>query len=164
MLQCFENEQMEGTEFQKYIDHFPYLKKFFVGTFAIDTLPKALKNHCFLIFNSDKSDQKGQHWLCLYKEKKTVFCFDSIGIDDHKKNLLLKYCNFKGITEINFNETQFQLSTSETCGRFVIYFLIHRNYNKDLLFTELLEDIFDRNCFENEIKVKHFFEKVFKDL
>ena len=155
---------MEGTEFQKYFNHFPYLKQYFVGTFAIDTLPKCLKQNHFLVFNSDTSDKKGQHWLALYKEKKIIFCFDSIGIDNNKKALLEKYCKIKGIHEIHYNETQFQLSTSETCGKFVIYFLLQKAYNKDLLFNNLLEDIFKESPIENEIVVQRFFEKVFKNL
>ena len=41
---------MEGTEFQKYFNHFPYLKHYFIGTFAIDTLPKTLKSDQFFNF------------------------------------------------------------------------------------------------------------------
>lgn len=155
---------MEGTEFQKYFDHFPYLKNYFIGTFAIDTIPKTLKNNHFLVFNSDTSDQQGQHWLCCYKEKKTLLCFDSIGIDDAKKVLLKKYCLIRGINQIHFNETQFQLLTSDTCGKFTIYFLIQKSYNKDLSFTELLEDIFDKNPSKNEMTIKEFFDTTFKDL
>jgi hypothetical protein len=155
---------MEGTEFQKYFNHFPYLKNYFVGTFAINTLPKTLKKNQFLVFNSDTSDKKGQHWLCLYKENKKLFCFDSIGIDENKKSLLEKYCKLKGIQEIHFNETQFQLSTSETCGKFVIYFLIQKAFNKDLSFKDLLEDIFTNNQSKNETLIKNFFEKIFRDL
>ena len=64
---------MEGTEFQKYFNHFPYLLNYYRGTFAIDTLPKTLKTDQFLIFNNETSDKKGQHWLCLYKEKKIYY-------------------------------------------------------------------------------------------
>ena len=155
---------MEGTEFQKYFEHFPFLKQYFVGTFAIDTIPKTLKNNHFLVFNSDTSDKKGQHWLCLYKEHKVIFCFDSIGIDNAKKDLLQKYCTIKGVREINFNETQFQLLTSETCGKFVVYFLIQRAYNRDLTFKDLLEEIFTENPSQNEIKVESFFQKIFENL
>ena len=156
---------MEGTEFQKYFNHFPYLKQYFIGTFAIDILPKSLKKDHFLIFNSDTSDKKGQHWLCLYKEEqKKLLCFDSLGIDDIKKNLLKKYCKLKGITEIDFNETQFQLSTSATCGKFVIYFLIQKAYNKDLNFVDLLHDIFEKDPLKNEVIIENFFNKMFNDM
>ena len=155
---------MEGTEFQKYFDHFLYLKKFFVGTFAIDTLPKTLKNDHFLVFNSDTSDKQGQHWLCCFKEKKTLLCFDSIGIDNNKKVLLEKYCVISGVNQIHFNETQFQLLTTDTCGKFAIYFLIQKSYNKDLTFGELLEDIFSDEPLKNESIVKNFFDNTFVDL
>ena len=155
---------MEGTEFQKYFNHFPYLKNYFIGTFAIDTIPKSLKKDHFLIFNSETSDKKGQHWLCLYKEQKRLLCFDSIGIDMIKKQLLEQYCQLKGVTEIIFNETQFQLSTTDTCGKFVIYFLVQKSYNKDLNFTELLEEIFVDVPSKNEVVIQKFFDKVYKDL
>ena len=155
---------MEGTEFQKYFNHFPYLKNYFIGTFAIDTIPKSLKKDHFLIFNSETSDKKGQHWLCLYKEQKRLLCFDSIGIDMIKKQLLEQYCQLKGVTEIIFNETQFQLSTTDTCGKFVIYFLVQKSYNKDLNFTELLEEIFVDVPSKNEVLIQKFFDKVYKDL
>ena len=155
---------MEGTEFQKYFNHFPYLKNYFIGTFAIDTIPKSLKKDHFLIFNSETSDKKGQHWLCLYKEQKRLLCFDSIGIDMIKKQLLEQYCQLKGVTEIIFNETQFQLSTTDTCGKFVIYFLVQKSYNKDLNFTELLEEIFVDVPSKNEVVILKFFDKVYKDL
>ena len=155
---------MEGSEFQQYFNHFPYLKNYFIGTFAIDTVPKSLKNNEFLIFNSETSDKKGQHWLCLYKEQKRLLCFDSIGIDVSKKALLENYCKIRGITEIMYNETQFQLSTTDTCGKFVIYFLIQKSYNKDLNFNDLLEDIFVNQPSKNELLFQKFFEKIFKDL
>ena len=100
----------------------------------------------------------------LYIKKKKIFCFDSIGIDDNKKDLLEKYCKIKGIDEIHFNETQFQLLTTDTCGKFVIYFLIQKAYNNDLTYNELLEEIFKVNQLENEILVQRFFDKVFNDL
>ena len=155
---------MEGSEFQKYFNHYPHLKKYFVGTFAIDTLPKSLKQNHFLIFNSDTSDKKGQHWLALYKEKIIIYCFDSIGIDNNKKLLLEQYCKIKNVEEIHFNETQFQLLTTDTCGKFVIYFLIQKAYNKDLTFNELLEDIFKASPNQNELLISKFFERAFKDL
>ena len=154
---------MESTAFQKYFNYFPFLKHNFVGTFSIDTIPKSLKNHQFCVFNSDPSNCIGQHWLCCYKEHKNLYCFDSMGINDEKKTLLSKYCNVKGIKEIHFNETQFQSISSETCGHFTIYFLIHKSYNKDLTFEDLLEDIFENNPEKNETRVNKFFIKMFKD-
>ena len=101
----------------------------------------------------------------MYKEEqKKLLCFDSLGIDDIKKNLLEKYCKLKGITEIDFNETQFQLSTSATCGKFVIYFLIQKAYNKDLNFVDLLHDIFEKDPLKNEVIIENFFNKMFNDM
>ena len=68
--------------------------------------------------------------------------------------MLEKYCKIRGITEIIYNETQFQLSTTNTCGKFVIYFLIQKSYNKDLNFNELLEDIFVNLPTQNELLIQ----------
>ena len=74
-----------------------------------------------------------------------------------KKNNLQLYCKFRGIKEIEFNETQFQSDFSDTCGLFTIYFIIERMFNLDLSFEELLFEIFDtENLDENEMKVKEF--------
>ena len=107
-----------------------------------------------------KKDNIGS--VCI--KKKRLLCFDSIGIDIIKKKLLEQYCNLKGTTELMYNETQFQLSTTDTCGKFVIYFLIQKSYNKDLNFTELLEEIFVDIPSKNEIIIQKFFDKVFKDV
>jgi hypothetical protein len=155
---------MEGTEFQKYFNDFPYLKNHFVGTFAINTIPKTLKNHHFFVFNTDLSNLAGQHWLCCYREAKSLICFDSMGINDEKKMLLKKYCKIKGINEIHFNETQFQSNSSQTCGHFTIFFLIQKSYNKDLTFKDLLEEIFDKNPIANETIVIKFFSEIFENL
>ena len=154
---------MQSTQFEKYFNFFPYLKKYYVGTFAIDKIPLNLKQHHFFVFNSDTSDQSGQHWLCCYKEDKIIYCFDSIGIDEQKKQMLESFFkHFKGVKEIHFNETQFQTSTSATCGQFTIYFLVQKSFNKDLSFQELLEEIFQKDSTKNELLVKHFFDKVFE--
>ena len=91
--------------------------------------------------------------------KETIECFDSLGVNDEKKQTLKSSCKFKGIKEMIFNETQFQSDVSDTCGLFSIYFIVERMFNLDLSFEEILSDIFDpENHLENENKVKEFYE------
>ncbi len=154
---------MQGYEFEKYINTFPSLKKHFCGVFSINTLPKRIKYRQFCICNTDTSDGSGQHWFCLLRNAQTeVECFDSLGMTTEKKKNLEKYCVFKGIKEINFNETIFQNSETNTCGLFTIYFIIERMHNLDLTFEELLEDIFEDNTLVNEEKVKKFCNNILK--
>ena len=148
---------MQGFEFLEFFDYFPFLKKHFKGVFAIDTLPKKLKYREFCICNTDSSEGTGIHWFCLLRNsKKSVECFDSLGISTEKKNILISQCKFYGIDELEFNETQFQKNDSDTCGHFVIYFLFERMHNLDLSFDTLLSEIFeseDTNLNENRVKL-----------
>ena len=148
---------MNSSEFENNLEDYPHLLQFFVGIFSIDTLPRYFKLRTFCFCNTDTSEGMGKHWLCFVKtEKNSIECFDSLGIDETKKNLLLKYCKIRNVKNIEYNETQFQTITSSTCGYFVLYFAIHRMHNLDLNFEDVLEDIFSLNLIDNEEKVKEF--------
>ena len=151
---------MQGHEFYDYFHKTPILKKNFKGVFAINTIPKNLKYRHFCICNTDKNNGSGIHWFCFVRtSKETIECFDSLGVNDEKKQTLKSSCKFKGIKEMIFNETQFQSDVSDTCGLFSIYFIVERMFNLDLSFEEILSDIFDpENHLENENKVKEFYE------
>lgn len=147
---------MQGSEIEEILNHLPSIKNHFVGIFSIDTLPKLLKRRTFLICNTAKHNQLGEHWICICKTDVKIEIFDSLGINSDRKNLLLKYCKFKNAKDFKVNDTQFQLSSSSTCGLFVIYFSIQRFHNLDLSFSTLLGEIFSKNLTSNEDKVKRF--------
>ena len=149
---------MHGFEFHEYLNAFPVLKKHFKGIFSIDTLPKVLKFRQFLICNTDIKTGAGLHWFVLIRNSKYgIECFDSLGISSYKKDQLTKYCKFRGIEELEFNETQFQPNNSNECGLFTLYFLVERMHNLDLSFDELLEEIFDASDQDkNNFKVLEF--------
>ena len=73
-----------------------------------------------------------------------------------KKLFLQTHLNQKNINKIKFNVTQVQSSLSDTCGLFVLYFLIHRFHNQDLSFTDLVNDIFVKDVEKNESLVRNF--------
>jgi len=58
----------------------PATKKFYLGTFSADNLPKKIVYPSCFIFNNQKSHLPGQHWIAIYfsKSKKSEF-FDSLG-------------------------------------------------------------------------------------
>jgi len=83
---------MQGIELENIIQNINSLNPFFKGVFSINTLPKNLKIKEFLFCNEDLAQNEGTHWICFVKASKTEFeCFDSLGIDERKKNLLKKY-------------------------------------------------------------------------
>jgi hypothetical protein len=155
---------MQGFEITEYFEKLPFLRKYFVGIFSINTIPKIIKKNSFLICNTDTSNGIGKHWICFTKvSTDCIECFDSLGINEEKKQLLKSYCDFKNVSKIQFNETQFQDNGSSTCGLFAIYFAVQRFYNLDLHFDELLEEIFVNETEKNELIVKEFLEDLFQD-
>ena len=148
---------MESPEFSEKLSNFPEIKKYFEGIFSADNLPKKIKKNCFIICNTDVSTGPGKHWYCIVKLSSTILqCFDSLGIDNTKKNFIVSNLKQKGIEQIKFNVTQVQSSESDTCGLFVLYFLIQRYHNKDLSFNELMNEIFVFSQSENEKLVNTF--------
>ena len=152
---------MQGSELITYLNKFENLKNHFDGIYAINTLPKTIKLRHFCICNTDQSSGLGEHWFCFLRNSiSSIECFDSLGINEEKKQILIENCKFRNIKEIEFNETQFQSNSSNSCGLFAIYFLIERMHNLDLTFDELLEEIFEpENVNANEQKVLQFYEK-----
>jgi hypothetical protein len=152
---------MQGSDFEQYFVKFPFMKQHFLGVFSIDTLPKTIKHRHFCICNTDTSAESGQHWFCFIQNHSAeVECFDSLGINEEKKEKLMKYCSFRRTKELKFNITSFQSKDSDTCGLFTIYFLFERMHNLDLTFSDILEDIFDENEVQNELKVKEFCKSI----
>ena len=128
---------MQGFEFHQYLNAFPMLKKQLKGIFSIDTLPRYLKLRQFLICNTDMSSGSGLHWFVILRNSSnSLECFDSLGISAHKKELLEKYCKFRGIQELEFNETSFQSINLDSCGHFALYYVIQRMHNLDLSFEK----------------------------
>ena len=148
---------MISPEFAEKLSHFPNLKKHFGGIFSADSLPIKIKPKSFIICNTDVEKGPGKHWYCVVKLNTSVLeCFDSLGIDSEKKLFLETHFHQKNIKKVKFNVTQVQSSHSDTCGFFVLYFIINRFHNQDLSFTDLVNDIFVKDVDKNESLVINF--------
>jgi hypothetical protein len=151
---------MQGNELLEYLAIFPSFQKHFKGLFPIDNLPKSLGYRKFLISNTDVQEGDGKHWISFFQTNNNfIEVFDSLGIDNNKKTLLSKYCNFRQ-KQLVFNTTAFQDSSTSTCGHFVLYFCIERLFNLDLNFKDFLELIFEENVSKNEQLVAEFCSEI----
>lgn len=84
-----------------------------------------------VIFNLDKHNQSGSHWVAVFIDMKThkIFYFDSYGDDIPSR--ITKFCNFVKKQGENFGETyqiipskkRHQYGDSE-CGMYSMYFLV----------------------------------------
>lgn len=59
------------------------------GCYSSDTIPK-LKNDESCIFNLDKNNEPGSHWMGLYKHKNKFIVYDSFGRSSKKLKISLK--------------------------------------------------------------------------
>ena len=150
---------MISPEIISFFDTYPNLKKYFLGTFSIDTVPKTIPINHFLICNTDTRAGPGIHWFAIFRfSKQELECFDSLGISEEKRELLTSL-NFKGVSNLVVNVTQVQPNESISCGEFALYFLYERLHNLDFSFHELVNELFVDNLTANEEEVKSFFSR-----
>ena len=148
---------MLSNQFAEKFQKFSNLKNQLQGVYSADTLPREIKKDKFIICNTDVSSGEGKHWYCVLKlENNVLECFDSLGITREKKLFLENNFRQRYIKKIKFNVTQVQSSTSDTCGLFVLYFIIQRFHNKDENFTDLVNEIFVESHSQNEKVVLEF--------
>lgn len=55
-----------------------YFKNHFKGVFPSDIMPE-LKNGDCCLFNLDKHNEQGSHWIAVYCDKKNIIVYDSFG-------------------------------------------------------------------------------------
>ncbi len=155
---------MNGDKLKEIIQSINSARTFFKGVFSINTLPKKLSVPSFLICNYDTDNNPGSHWFGLFKADKNILeCFDSLGVNDEKLQLIDRYVKIQYITHLKFNETKVQSHLTSTCGKFVLYFSLQRLHNLDLSFSELLNEIFEENVDNNEEKVEIFLKNIIKN-
>ena len=123
---------MLSSEFSKIFHLFPNIECEYLGHFSADTIPLKLKVNQFAIINTDTSFGKGKHWYCFLKySSSSLEVFDSLGVNKQKKEFLSQNLRLSGIKDLEINTTQFQRDDTDSCGKYVIYFLINRLYNLD---------------------------------
>ena len=88
------------------------------GVYARDEIPNEINTFpTGYIVNTDSSNKPGRHWLAFYlKSRDDVELFDSYG---HPPE-------YFSLTANTFNKKRIQSSTSNVCGQYCLYYLLHR--------------------------------------
>lgn len=125
-----------------------FSKTHFLGVFARDQIPLKLKYPSSLILNTDKSNQKGEHWLAIYYDKdgKAEF-FDSFG--RHPAEFKLENYMQKTSTKWDYNSKQLQSFQSKICGYYCVLFIMYRSRGYEM--KEFLEKFSDFNLINDFI-------------
>lgn len=105
---------------------------------SMKNLIKKKKNKIGIIFNTDRHNQSGSHWIALIIDvnKKVIFYFDSNGnpIPIQVKELMdrvQRQCNKLGINMKLDSNVNFQHQETNTeCGMYCLYFIISLIQNK----------------------------------
>jgi hypothetical protein len=142
----------------KQLNHFAYLdekiSKKFLGTFAIDLVPKVIKSG-FLIVNTLKSNEVGEgHWVALYisGNKLPNEYFDSYAFPVFDKRLInLLKSKYKRL------KVRLQAINSDVCGQYCLFFIYHKA--RGVSYSELVKIFKENNSKFNDNIVRKFFRE-----
>jgi len=94
-----------------------------------------------IVFNLDKHDEPGSHWVCAFVDypKKAAYYFDSYGLPPPQEIAnFLERCKLQGCETILYNDIRHQRKNSE-CGMYCLYTIICLLNGKD--FKDICVDI-----------------------
>ena len=138
------------------------LKKFFLGAYPADILPEKITPPCCWIWNTDKQNEKGKHWVCVWLTKKKMFFFDSFGktVSFYSREYWMKLAKNLNVSFIYVQQQPIQSKITFTCGSWCILYL----YMKSKNIEENQKFKFIKNSkkkIENDIKLKKKMLKIF---
>lgn len=116
---------MDTKELRDLLNSDPAIRKHLRGVFAADEKPQMpLCYPCAYVFNTDKKNKPGSHWIVLYAEnKKSVEYFDSYGT--HPFKALYEFAKTLG-ERVVYNTKWLQGPATWVCGAYCVYFLHFR--------------------------------------
>ena len=94
-----------------------------------------------MIYNTNNSDKKSEHWCSITRRNNTIYVFDSFEVAEIPSEIYKIYKNFKMITNIY----QIQHISSILCGLYSILFILYGVKNKNDFINFLT--LFDKNDF-----------------
>lgn len=99
--------------------------KYYEGVYPCNKLPQVTVRPCLFVVNTDRADQKGEHWtvVLLLPDGKGEY-MNSFGIQPQEQTVL-DFLDTNSITWI-FNELTLQSLEANTCGLYCIAYSILR--------------------------------------
>ena len=124
--------------------HDPVLAPVMKGVFPSDKLPIVDTYPSAMIANTDPYDEPGMHWIAMYfvSPDESEF-FDSYSMDGY----ILRGATY-------YNDKPMQGLTSDVCGDYCLFYLLHRARNVDLNSIQTKFKRYDSQW--NDAQVAHF--------
>lgn len=133
----------------------------FRGVYPSDKLPLNLSdgNHFFVV-NLDNSTSSGSHWVGLFIYGTIAEYFDPLALNFTNKNIIF-FLKHQNIKYCDFNTKRIQSYSSNSCGRFVILYLLCK-IKKNFSITDFMSLFDGDNVAENELYIKSVFKFISK--
>lgn len=113
---------LSTSDFESYFKKIPDLLPHWVGmkALALDEIPKNLKVKSFVVINTSIKEKKDGHWIVINRPHLGILeVFNSLGFESLAA--IKPYLKFPFKSEIIYNNSPVQLSTSSTCGLYCIF-------------------------------------------
>ena len=122
----------------------------FLGVFSSDIQPQLKNKNCTfsVIFNKDKHNKAGSHFVAIFRDRSKFFYFDSFGKKCDNK-VLRKFIkkNLRGKKYL-FNKKCIQDGNSLFCGLFCLSFI--NSFNKKIHFSKFINKFSNTNLLLND--------------
>lgn len=133
----------------------------FSGVFSCDKIPRSLcnKRKFSVIVNLSKFNQRGTHWVAIFRDQSKLIYYDAVGLPLINKDITRFLKSFD--QEYTFNTFESQCFQSTKCGFFCILFILLME--QDMTFTKF-KKLFSKKCTENEKRVISLLKYTLKKL
>ena len=127
---------MNGRQIARVLSKDIRSRRIFRGVYARDLLNCSNQTFCrgpsVYVVNTDSSDKPGEHWVALYfNGLGQCEYFDSFGLPP--RHLDIKMFIYKHCRKFCYNKRMIQPLTSDTCGYYVIYYILMKSRGLSLI-------------------------------
>ena len=155
-----ELHALSTSELEKYLKEDLLIQTHFQGVYNFHDVKNInLKEGNFVIlFKPHSENSLIGHWSVLFLNNSTFEYFDSLGLDLSEDKEFINTLSLKN--PVFSSSIQFQKSSTNSCGQFVLYFIYNRILDILENFFIFLAKFFSIDQTKNEIKVINFFKKL----
>ena len=145
---------LSGFEIEAVLRKDAHVKRMFRGVFPIDLINQARfpkTGPSIFIVNSDRSNEPGEHWLCVYFMSGKSEFMDSFGFPaSHYPEIdtfIKRHCHVR-----KHNTRMLQSVLSDTCGLYCIYYAIQKSRGRSL--RSIIAPFHPLNQQKNDMKIR----------